>query len=193
METTSLLHPERLKKQAALLRKDLCAADPARATAAAERLRPHPPFSAHDTAGILEQRNQWQHKDFLRAIAAELGFDSWQALKDKSDRLLALRTARQAKGTSLLCPRWAAAYTNAWFTDYDTARQSRENSDGYLLVHDRFFLVVTADYVAQLGTDPEDPDWTRIGRDWTSDRDPAARDRLRAQIVHAQSQETNRN
>ena len=41
---------------------------------------------------------------------------------------------------------------------------------------DRF--VAGRAFVEDLGLDPDDPDWRRIGHDWVRPRDPAARARL---------------
>lgn len=185
MTRLSVLHLDRLKHEAELLRKQLHADDPDVARSAAGRVGVFPPRGALTTEEILRQRGSLRHKDFLRVIAREQGFDSWQALKEKSDRLNVLREARRDKGVSLLYPRWASAFTNRWHAHLSDARDDLAAKGGYLLTHDRYYFIVTAAYIAELGVDPDDPDWTRIAHDWTSDIDLQARGRLEARIRRA--------
>lgn len=70
------------------------------------------------------------------------------------------------------------AVLNAWFTSYDAARSAREAGGGFLLPFGRHFFITTAEGVRELGLDPADPDWERIGWDWVRPRDQAAWDRL---------------
>ncbi len=49
---------------------------------------------------------------------------------------------------------------------------------GYLLPYRNQFFVTVAAAIRELGLDPEDPDWERIGRDWVRPRDAEARKRL---------------
>lgn len=71
-----------------------------------------------------------------------------------------------------------AAVLNRWFGRYDEARVCLENEGGYLLPFRNQFFVTTSEAIRELGLDPEDPDWERIGYDWVRPRDPDAWARL---------------
>ena len=70
-------------------------------------------------------------------------------------------------------------YLNRWFANYDDARRTREVHGGYLFPYQQHFFVTDAPAVRELGLDPEDPDWERIGWDWVQPRDREAWERLR--------------
>jgi len=72
-----------------------------------------------------------------------------------------------------------AVFLNRWFATYDAARKSMDSEGGYLLPWDGQYVVTVADAIRELGLDPEDPDWKRIGRDWVRPDDIDAWERLR--------------
>jgi hypothetical protein len=72
------------------------------------------------------------------------------------------------------------AVVNRWFTTYEAARASLEAEGGYLLPYRRHFFVTLREGVRELGLDPDDPDWARIGWDWVRPADAEAWARLRA-------------
>ena len=80
-----------------------------------------------------------------------------------------------------------AALLNRWFTTYEAARASLEAEGGYLFPYRNQFFVTLPEGVRELGLDPEDPDWERIGYDWVRPRDRAAWARLRAERERAAS------
>jgi hypothetical protein len=69
-------------------------------------------------------------------------------------------------------------FLNRWFTSYDDARAAREAHGGYLFPYREHFFVAEAEAVRELGLDPADPDWQRIGWDWVRPLDRAAWERL---------------
>jgi hypothetical protein len=71
-------------------------------------------------------------------------------------------------------------FLHRWFTTYDAARAAQQVEGGYLLPFRHHFFLATDASIRELGLDPDDPDWARIGRDWVRPLDPAAWDRLRA-------------
>lgn len=77
------------------------------------------------------------------------------------------------------------AILSRWFTTYREARASLATEGGYLLPYRHQFLVTFAEGIRELGLDPEDPDWARIGWDWVRPLDFAAWDRLRARRAAA--------
>jgi hypothetical protein len=71
------------------------------------------------------------------------------------------------------------AVLNRWFTSYEEARSSRESEGGYLLPYKKQFFVTEGEGIRELGLDPDDADWARIGWDWVRPKDGAAWGRLR--------------
>ncbi|MGE3171413.1 MAG: hypothetical protein AB7O97_02230 [Planctomycetota bacterium] len=167
----------RCRARARLLLSHLRGADPARARAAAERLRRLRSFAALSADDLLHDRERVRLKHALTLIAVELGHRSWPAL-----------TAECAQHTSAapdLCPEAMYAqrmglWLNRWFATYAEARASLDAEGGYLLPYRHQFFVTTAEAVRELGLDPDDADWRAIGFDWVRPTDPAAHARLLA-------------
>ena len=70
-------------------------------------------------------------------------------------------------------------FLNRWFSTYDEARVARHSDGGYLFPYRHQFFVARAEAVRELGLDPKDPDWERIGWDWVRPLDVAAWQRLK--------------
>ena len=78
------------------------------------------------------------------------------------------------------------AVLNRWFTIYAEARASLELEGGYLLPYKSQFFVTLSEGIRDLGLDPDDPDWARIGCDWVQPKDTEAWERLmekREQVI----------
>lgn len=115
-----------------------------------------------------------RYKHCLSAIARELGFADYAHLLRVVDG-----DPSEADFGTLPCGRGSGGYLNAWYRDYDEARQHRQASAGYLLAYRRHFVVVESPYIREIvGVDPQDPDWTAIGFDWARPVDLTARRRL---------------
>lgn len=71
------------------------------------------------------------------------------------------------------------AFLNRWYATYEAAREALDADGGFLLPYRQQFFVSSPDAVRELGLDPDDPDWERIGWDWVRPADPEARERLR--------------
>ena len=71
------------------------------------------------------------------------------------------------------------AILNRWFTTYEEARASLNAEGGYLLPYRGQFFVTTPEGIRELGLDPDDADWARIGWDWVRPLDAMAWERLR--------------
>ena len=71
------------------------------------------------------------------------------------------------------------AFLNRWFPTYEEARALLDAEGGFLLPYRKHFLVTQADAVRELGLDPDDPDWQRIGFDWVRPADDEAWQRLK--------------
>ena len=88
-------------------------------------------------------------------------------------------------GPDMYVPRMDAVL-NRWFTKYEDARASLEAEGGYLLPFKSQFFLTQSEGIRELGLDPDDPDWERIGWDWVRPKDVEAWNRLRerrAQVV----------
>ena len=81
------------------------------------------------------------------------------------------------QGTTMYVPRMDA-FLNRWFNTYEEARASLDAEGGFLLPYADQFFVASAGAIRELGLDPDDPDWARIGWDWVHPIDPGARERL---------------
>lgn len=71
------------------------------------------------------------------------------------------------------------AFLNHWCSTYEEARALREAEGGYLLPYRSQFFVTVAEAIVELGLDPQDPDWERIGWDWVRPLDSEAWEFLR--------------
>ena len=71
------------------------------------------------------------------------------------------------------------AILNRWFTTYEGARASLQSEGGYLFPYKAQFFVTEREGVLELGLDPDDSDWARIGRDWVRPADAEAWMRLK--------------
>ena len=71
------------------------------------------------------------------------------------------------------------AYLNCWFAIYEEARSARQSAGGYLFPYPHHFFIARAEAVRELGLDPSDPDWERIGWDWVQPLDLQAWRRLK--------------
>lgn len=155
----------RLRAAAQLLLKKLRGGD--RATA--ERLARLQSFAADGAAALLQQPARVRLKHALTLVAVERGFASWPALK----------RAREATGDEVYAPR-VSLYLNLWFAEHAEARQVLAAQGGYLLPYRRYCYITSAEGVRELGLDPDDPDWARIGFDWLQPADREAHARLQA-------------
>ena len=57
-------------------------------------------------------------------------------------------------------------FLNRWFTTYKEAHAARAADGGDLSPYKHHFFVTTSAAIHELGLDPADPDWERIGWDW---------------------------
>jgi hypothetical protein len=71
------------------------------------------------------------------------------------------------------------AIVNRWFKTYGGARASLLKEGGYLFPYKDQYFVTLREGVRELGLDPDDPDWERIGWDWVRPKDAEAWGRLK--------------
>jgi hypothetical protein len=70
-------------------------------------------------------------------------------------------------------------FLNRWFRTYEEARRYLDTEGGFLFPYGEQYFVTEEVAIRELGLDPADPDWGRIGRDWVHPVDRAAWERLR--------------
>jgi hypothetical protein len=169
------------KVRASLLLKALRSADPARAAAAAQRLRALRSFSRLTPERIVAWRDDVRRKHALAVIAAELGYPSWVALRAACD----VRGAAPVPRVERLFDGPSDVFLNHWCKSYEEASRVREDTNGFLFPYRLHYVVCTAQLLASRGVDPHDPDWARIGRDWVRPRDPLAFARLARRLADA--------
>lgn len=85
---------------------------------------------------------------------------------------------RDDAGPTMYAPAMGA-FLNHWCATYDEARVLREEQGGYLLPFKHQFFVTGPAAIEELGLDPQDPNWERIGWDWVQPRDAGAWEMLR--------------
>jgi hypothetical protein len=138
-------------------------------------------FAGHAAGELLEIRDRVRLKHALAVVALEHGHDSWLALKAWADAAGA--NADRETGASdedtFMYERGLDVLLNRWFARYEEARASLEREGGFLLPYRHQFFVCETEGIRELGLDPDDPDWQRIGCDWVRPRDPEAWQRLR--------------
>lgn len=163
---------QRCRREAYELRRGLRSRDAAVAEPAARRLLVLEEFRELSASALLADPSRVRLRHALAAVAREHGFPSWPALRTACEATMLSAMAMYAPAMS--------AFLNRWFADYDEARACRLAEGGYLLPYREHFFVTTAEAIRELGLDPDDPDWARIGFDWVRPRDAEAHARLRA-------------
>lgn len=147
---------EEYKIQASLLLKSLRGND-AGAEKVAERFKQLPEFADFSIADILKANIKRKHA--LLLVAIENGFTSWLDLKIQINFIV-------------------GGYLNAWFTKYSEAKLHLQSVGGFLLPYKNQFFICNANYIKQIGFEPDDPDWKLIGYDWVIPNDKKAWQRL---------------
>jgi len=133
--------------------------DPARARAAAQRFLQLQSF-AHASVEELCSSDRVRLKHALTVVAVETGQPSWVALKAAC---LRAEVATAGLPADAMYAGRMSLWLNRWFASYDEARASLDEGGGYLLPYRHHFFVTTADAIRELGLDPFDDDWRRIG------------------------------
>ncbi|MBN9227245.1 MULTISPECIES: hypothetical protein [Legionella] len=145
------------KIQASILLKSLHATNHAVAQKAARRFQNLPEFKNFSLEEII--RADMKRKHALTVIAIGIGFKSWRDLKCQ-------------------LPFIRGGFLNHWFSHYAEAKLHQRTQGGFLLPFKNQFFVCDADYIRNLGFNPEDRDWTFIGNDWVHPESKEAWQRL---------------
>lgn len=170
----------RCRSRARLLLSHLRSNDRDRALAAAQRFGRLQSFRGVPPDALLEP-DRVRLKHALTLIAVELGEPSWPALKAKCTALERATADAGALPSDAMYVERMTLWLNQWFPSYDEARAALDQDGGYLLPFRHHFFVTTGEAIAELGLDPADEDWRRIGFDWVRPADAAAHARLVAQ------------
>lgn len=145
---------EEYKIQASILLKSLRGLHPEKAVKRFMRLAE---FADLSKTEVLQKELKRKHA--LAVIAIENGFKSWAELKIQIRFIV-------------------GGYLNLWFANYPEAKEHLKSSGGYLLPYKNQFFICNANYIKQIGFDPDDPDWKLIGYDWVNPDDKQAWQRL---------------
>ena len=127
-------------------------------------------FADRTVSELLNDRHRIRLKHALAVIALEHGYDSWMALKEATE---------QRDSAAFMYTRRMETLLNRWFTTYEEARESLNHQEGFLFPYGSQFFVCEFEGIRELGLDPNDSDWERIGWDWVKPLDRAAWERLR--------------
>lgn len=153
-------------------------------TPAIERLRALPELRKAAPEALLKFATDVQRKHCLAVVAREAGFESWA----HASAVIAGAPVDESLGLgTALCPSTFSAHWNIWSASYEEARTIRAEHGGWLLAYKRHYFIVDRHYLESLGLDPEDDDWSRIGRDWARPADPEARRRLYGKLLVARA------
>lgn len=142
------------KIQATILLKSLRSSDSSKAIKRFSRL---PELSYLNAPNLLTQKIKYKHA--LAVIAIENGYPSWLDLKIQINFIV-------------------GGYLNLWFANYTEAKFTLKEKGGFLLPYKNQFFICNANYIKQIGFDPDDPDWEKIGFDWAEPANQAAWQRL---------------
>ncbi|KIP16809.1 hypothetical protein WI80_03030 [Burkholderia ubonensis] len=152
-----------------------------------QRLREHVGLSADNDALLRKRLHALPAGKYLDLLAREAGHDDWPALNRQ------LRAQQEADDdfaeTELYKFNASEFNLNVWFPTYEDAREYLDTHRGfYLLQFKGSCFLAQAPHIIDIGLDPNDPDWDRIGRDWVKPKDPEAKQRLRDKLRLAREQ-----
>lgn len=154
-----------IKLRARMLHKQLERAEPD----AVVRLRKLPELRRLHEDALLQTA---QRRHCLAVLARELGLQGWS-------HLTALWSEQEVSGYgALFYPPSCGGHWNVWSASAEEALSIRAQHGGYLLPYKHQFVIVERAFIEDLGLDPDDADWARIGRSWIRPTDLAARHRL---------------
>jgi hypothetical protein len=153
------------KVQASILLKSLHSPDRAISQKSAKRFQRLPDFGTFSLEEITQADIKRKHA--LVVIANEKGFTSWADLKCQ-------------------LPFIRGGFLNQWFANYDEAKAYQQLNGGFLLPFKNQFFICDADYIMNLGFDPEDADWKLIEYDWAQPGHKEAWQRLHKKWIKIQ-------
>eukprot|EP00439_Symbiodinium_sp_Y106_P089218 s1_g1754.t1 len=159
-----------LKSKARRLHKQIEKGEPVQVA----RMRALPKMASFTDQELI---GQVKRRLCLNVIAMELGFRTWASLAHVME-------GDEVGGDfgTILCPERMMAHQNIWLADYEEARDIHADHGGFLLGYRRQFFIADADYLMDLGLDPEREEWAKMDRNWVEPGDLNARARLYARL-----------
>jgi hypothetical protein len=113
---------------------------------------------------------------YLDLLAFETSQCKWEALKTKIKQQTAHIFDEE---TALYHPRQSDGALNIWCKDYAEAKAYlNEHSGLYLLHYKQSIFLARSNHIKELGLDPQDSDWIKIGYDWVKPNDAQAKQNL---------------
>ncbi len=169
----------KLRREAKELLQQLRSGNPSASSAALVRFRRLQSFCAPVVVDVATARSRARLKHALAVLAEESGAASWIELRRRVER------ESESRSADLWYRSRLAIYLQHWFVRYDEAKAQQSVGGGYLLPYRQHFFVCEADAIRDLGLDPIDPDWARIGFDAVRPGDTDAFARLRRRRLAA--------
>lgn len=146
-----------------------------------QRLRDRGELDTGDDTLLRKRLRALPVGKYLDLLAREAGHDDWTALNRQ------LREQQESvddfADTELYKFNASEFNLNVWFPSYEDAREYLDTHRGfYLLQFKGQCFVAQAPHIIDIGLDPKDPDWERIGWDWVKPQDDEAKQRLRDKL-----------
>lgn len=146
-----------------------------------QRLRTRGELNTDNEAVLRKRLRALPLGKYLDLLAQESGHDGWAKLSAQ------LREEQEANDdfadTELYKFNASEFNLNVWVPTYEEAREYLDTHRGfYLLQYKGHCFLAQAPHIVDIGLDPNDPDWEKIGRDWVKPKDPEAKQRLRDKL-----------
>ncbi|MCW7538512.1 hypothetical protein OOT46_11735 [Aquabacterium sp. A7-Y] len=149
-----------------------------------QRFRRMGELATDSESAALRRLGAFSLTKYLDLIAYEEGRGNWaeltQQLREQDKSL------DDAEDTELYKFNASEFNLNVWCPSYEEAKAYLDSHRGfYLLQYKGQCFLAQAPHIVDLGLDPKDPDWEKIGRDWVQPKDPEAKTRLRQKLQQA--------
>ena len=155
-----------------------------------DRFRRMGELDMEDDSAVLRRLNAFALDKYLDLIAYEEGHADWATLSKllhEQDKSLT-----NSEDTELYILNASEFNLNVWCRNYEEAKEYLDSHRGfYLLQYKGNCFLAQSPYIIDLGLNPADPDWEKIGRDWVQPLDPEAKKRLRQKLLKAREEAGN--
>ncbi|WP_124095022.1 hypothetical protein [Burkholderia gladioli] len=146
-----------------------------------QRLRERLGLSADNDTVLRKRLQALPVGKYLDLLAREAGHEDWPALNRQLRAQL--EGSDDIAETELYKFNASEFNLNVWFPSYEDAREYLDTHRGfYLLQFKGHCFLAQAPHIVDIGLEPKDPDWERIGWDWVRPKDPEAKQRLRDKL-----------
>ena len=118
--------------------------------------------------------------DCRHIIALEQNLDSWSELVNQTE----LENQEITEDKLVYRDFTNDKCLNYWFATYEEAKIfQEERKKKYLFPYKNTYFVSEKAHIEDMGLDPNDEDWDKIGRDWVRPKDIDAKNRLREKLL----------